>query len=192
MANADNPRGLRPVQTVSGQCYTGATRMYYVPDTDATAIYMGGLVKLAGDADAQGVPAVTGNVASGDTVLGVVVSVGMPIRDSKTFHEASTEGYVMVADDPDLLFEIQDDGAVASTSAEVGNVANLAGILLGNATTGRSEMEVDSATWTDAGAGTEDVVLMGLVQDERNEFGVNANWLVRLNNHAFANGFVGA
>lgn len=192
MANADNPRGLRPVRYLSGACYTGAVNRYYIPASDTTDTFPGGLVKLAGDADSKGIASVTGDVATGDAMLGVVVAVEMVTRDSTTYRAASTERYVHVADDPNLLFEVQDDGAAAPTSANVGNVADLAGFTLGNTVTGRSEMEVSAASLTDAGDGTEDVVLIGLTQDEGNEFSENANWLVRLNNHALVNGSTGA
>ncbi|MEM7283308.1 MAG: hypothetical protein AAF438_16955 [Pseudomonadota bacterium] len=190
MANSDAPRGLMPARYVSGGYYDGAVNKYFVPASDGNAIYKGGLVKFAGDADADGIPTVTGNVATGDAVVGVVVAVEPVDRSSTIYREASTDRYVMVADSPDILFECQEDGAM--TSAEVGNVADLTGFTAGNATTGLSSMEISSATATAAGDGTEDVLIVRLAQREDNEIGTNANWLVRLNNHAFVDGNTGA
>lgn len=193
MANADAPMGLRPMRYLSGAVYTGAANKYYVPASDSTAIYLGGLVKLAGSADADGVASITGNVATGDAVVGVVVGVEPETADSTTYRAASTERYVFVADDPNLVFEVQEDSVGgAGAAANVGNVADLTGLTSGSTSTGLSAIEVDTSTATGSGDGTEDVLLVGLAQREDNEFGANANWLVRLNNHAFIDGNTGA
>jgi hypothetical protein len=199
MANTDNATGLRPVKYLGGAAYTGATRRFYVPASDSTAIYVGGLVKPGGSADADGVMAVTGDVSTGDAVLGVVVAVdavggaaGVG-RDAPTYRVADTERYVFVADDPNLLFEVQDDsvgGALAA--ANVGNSADLTGFTSGSTGTGKSSIEIDSSTATASGDGTEDVVIVGLVQRVDNEIAANAKWLVRLNNHFYVDAQAGA
>lgn len=192
MANSDTPRGLRPVRYLSGAPYNGAANKYYVPATDATAIYIGGLVKLAGSADANGVADVTGNVATGNPVMGVVVGVVPVTADSLIYRAASTERYVMVADDPNLLFEVQEDsdaGALAATN--VGNTADLIAFTSGSTTTGLSSIEIDSSTATAAGDGTEDVFIVGYAQRPDNEIGTNAKLLVRLNNHQAVDGYAG-
>lgn len=193
MANADAARGLSPVAYLGGACYTGGANRYYVPSSDSTAIYVGGLVKLAGSADSDGVPSVTGNVSTGDAVVGVVTSVEAVTADSDIYRAASTERYVYVADDPNLLFEVQEDstgGALAAT--DVGSVADLTGFTSGSTSTGLSSIEIDSSTATASGDGSEDVVIVRMARKPDNEIGDNANWLVRLNNHAFVDGNTGA
>lgn len=194
MANADAPRGLKPLRYLSGAPYNGACNKYYVPSSDSTAIYVGGLVKPAGSADADGVMSVTGNVATGNPVLGVVVAVVPVTADSTIYRAASTERYVFVADDPNLVFEVQEDsvgGALAATA--VGNAADLTGFTSGSTTTGLSAIEIDSSTATASGDGTEDVLVVGLSPSPaENTIGTNANWLVRLNNHFFVDGVAGA
>lgn len=193
MANSDAPMGLKPVRYLSGAVYTGAANTYSIPDTDATAVYLGGLVKLAGSANADGVATVTGNVATGDAVVGVVVGVAPVTADSTIYREASTDRKVMVADDPNLLFEVQEDsdgGALAAT--DVGSVADLTAFTGGSTTTGLSSIEIDSGTATASGDGTQDVLIWGLAQRQDNAIGNQANWLVRLNNHAFIDGNTGA
>jgi hypothetical protein len=193
MANADAPRGLSPVRYLGGAAYTGATSLYFVPAGDSTALFVGGLVKLAGSADADGVPTVTGNVTTGDAVVGVVTSVVPVTRDSTIYREASVARYVNVADDPNLLFEVQEDSTGAALAATaVGNVADLATITAGSTVTGFSTMEIDSSTATASGDGTQDVLIHSLARAEDNAIGTNANWLVRLNNHAFVDGNTGA
>lgn len=200
MANADTPRGLRPVRYISGAPYNGAVNRYYVPASDSTAIYIGGLVKPGGSADANGVMGVTGNVATGNAVVGVVVSVdplngaGANGHKSSIYRAASTERYVLVADDPNLLFEVQEDaGGAALAITAVGNSADLTGFTSGSTVTGFSAIEVDSSTATASGDGTEDVVIMGFSQKQGNEVGVaNAKVLVRLNNHFMVDAQAGA
>jgi hypothetical protein len=200
MANTDTPRGFKPVRYVSGQPYTGAANLYYLPASDGTAAYIGGLVKPGGSADAEGRMSVTGNVSTGNPVLGVIVGfdpllgAGADGRDSTTYRVASTERYVYVADDPNLLHEIQEDGeggALAATN--VGMSADLTGFTAGSTTTGLSSLEIDSSTATAAGDGTEDVLIIGFVPRADNEVG--SQWgkmLVRLNNHFFVDGAAGA
>ncbi|WP_386681842.1 hypothetical protein [Loktanella sp. R86503] len=195
MANGNAPRGLAPVRYLSGAPYNGAVNKYYVAAGDSTAIYPGGLVKFAGSADSTGIASVTGNVATGDAVVGVMIS---PAIDNVgptdlTYRPGSTAGYILVCDDPDVLFEIQEDsvgGALAATA--VGNVADLTGFTAGSTFTGSSSMQLDSSTATATGDGTQDVLIVGAVQRPDNEIGANAKWHVRLNNHAFVDGNTGA
>lgn len=197
MANNDTPRGLKPVRYQGGAAYTGAATRYYIPATDTTASYIGGLVKMAGSADSRGVASVTGNITTGDVVVGVVVGfdpsngAGADGRDSTIYRAASTERYVYVADDPNLLFSVQDDAGATLTAANVGNLADLTGLTSGSTTTGLSSIEI-SATTATTGAGDEDVLIVGLVDSPENSIGDNAEWLVRLNNHFMIDNSPGA
>lgn|SRR5574341_1029723 len=192
MANSDAARGLSPVRYLSGAPYNGACNRYYIPSTDSTAVYVGGLVKPAGSADADGIMTVTGNVSTGNQVVGVVVAVEPIHRDSTLYREASVSRYVYVADDPNLLFEVQDDGVSALAATNVGMTADLASFTSGSTTTGQSAIEISTATVTASGDGTEDVLMVGLALRPDNAFGVNAKWLVRLNNHFYIDGVAGA
>jgi hypothetical protein len=191
MANVDAPNGLWPRRYLNGAAWEGRASTYYIPSSDSDGNYgLGDLVKLAGSADANGVASVTGNVASGDTVIGVIVGVVPVTADSLIYRADDTERYVIVADDPQLLFSVQEDsvaGALAAT--DVGSTCELIGFKTPNTTTGYSIVEVDSSeTGTDA---ADDVLLYGLDRYPGNAFGTNARWLVRLNNHAFANDTAG-
>lgn len=190
MANSDNPRGLTVARQGGATAQTGAVNKYYIPASDGTAAYIGGLVKLAGSADADGVPSVTANVSAADAVVGVITAFEFVTRDSTTYREASTERYALVADDPLQVFEVQEDsvgGALAATN--VGQNANLTGFTSGQTSTGRSSIEIDSSTA--ATTATLDVQILRLVQRDDNEIGTNAKWLVRLNNHQFVDGTTG-
>ena len=190
MANNDNAFWLRLARSGGSAAHTGGVNRYYVPATDATAIYIGGLVKLAGSADADGVPSVTGNVAAGNAVVGVCVGVEPVTAESTIYRVASTERYVLVADDPNEVFEIQEDSVGAAlAAADVGLNATLIGFTAGSTASGRSTIEIDSST--KATTATLDVSIHRLVQRPDNAIGDNAKWLVRLNNHQFVDGTTG-
>lgn len=177
MANTDAPFGLRPVKHLDGSPYNGMANRYYVPSSDSTAIFLGDAVKSAGSADADGVPSVA-QAAAGDTLLGVVVGIEPQTDESLNYRVASTERYVYVADSPDLVFEIQEDGAVAVTA--VGNNADIVVAAGSTAGGGRSNMELDSST---AGTATAQLRILGHVQRADNEVGTNSNLLVMINEH---------
>ena len=185
MANADNAKGLTPVAYASGAPYNGAVNTYYVPATDTTAIYIGDMVKLAGSADTDGVPSVT-KASSTNVVVGVVTGVRPVTRSSKIYREASTERYVEVADDPNLVFEIQNSGTIAA--ADFGLNANFTGTS-GSTVTGLSTMELDTSS--KATTATLDFQILRLAPRTDNEVGLNADVLVRLNNHQFVDGTTG-
>lgn len=193
MANADTPMGLVPIGSLNGASFSGRVSKYYIPSTDTTsAYYIGGLVKPAGSADADGIMSVTGNVSTGDAVLGPIVAVDSVTRESTIYRENSTERYVWVADDPDTLFMVQDDAASTPTAAIVGNAADLTGFTSGSTATGLSSTEISMASVTASGDGTEDVIIVGLVRKADNVIGDNAKWAVRLNNHFFTDASAGA
>lgn len=180
MANADIAFGLKPVNYLSGSPYNGAARMYYVPAADGTALYIGSPVKLGGTADSDGVASVT-IATAGDAILGPVIAVLSVTQESTIYREASTERYVFIADDPQLLFEIQEDstgGDLAATS--VGLNASWSGSG-GVTATGISSVELDSSTANTTN--TLDFSIVGLARRPDNEIGTNAVWLVRLNDH---------
>ena len=193
MANADAAFGLKPVRYLSGAPYNGAQNMYSVPASDNTAIYIGGLVKLTGGAGANGAMAeVTGNVSSGNAVVGVVVGFAPVTADSTVYRVASTARNIYVADDPDLLFAVQEDsdgGALAATA--VGATATLTGFTSGSTATGRSAIEIDSSGLSETSDTDDDVRIVSFLYQEDNAIGANARWLVRLNVHAYVNAGVG-
>jgi hypothetical protein len=191
MANVDTPFGFRPVSHRNGQPYNGAVRRYSVAAGNGTAIYIGDPVKLAGTSQTiDGVvyaDVVQGTAAA--TVVGVVVGVAADTRDSLTYRAASTQRILLVADDPDLLFEIQEvSGGTALTANDIGLNANFV-VGSGSTTTGLSGVELNNAT--EATTNTLDCQIIGLSPRADNEVGEHAKWLVRLNNHQYANQIAG-
>lgn len=188
MANSDAPFGLKPVRHKSGAPYSGASTRYYVATGDSNNIFIGDPVALSGTGDAFGVPGVVratagGGSSAGDGIVGVVVGFENLTSDnlSRTYRPASTAGYLLVADDPDLEFEIQEDSDAATLAVtDIGLNANFI-IGTGNTTTGVSAVELDSSSA--AVTATLDLRILGLVQRIDNEIGTNAVWRVAMNNH---------
>lgn len=191
MANANTKFGLRPVRTVSNRPYSGGTNVYAVPAGDGTALFLGDPVKLAGTGEIVNGNTYTDVVqaATGDVIVGVVVSVLPDTRDSLIHRAASTLRLVEVCDDPDMLFEIQEVGTgTALTANDLGLNANFV-VAAGSATTGQSGVELDNAT--EATTNTLDLKIVGLVNRQDNAIGLNAKWLVRINRHLYANQVAG-
>lgn len=184
MPNANAPTGLTPRRYRNGSPWMGAARTYYVPASDATAIFIGDPVIIAGGADTAGVPTATRATAgSAGRVTGVCVGLrpgGNGTMVPPRYRAASTAEYILVADDPDLLFEAQEDsvgGALAAANTHQ-NIDLIAGAG-GSTFTGQSSFMLDSST-----AAVTATLQMRLVELQRrvdNEFGDYAKWLVAIN-----------
>lgn len=178
MANTNAPSGFKPVRYASGACYAGAATRYHVPASDGTALYIGDPVIYAGSADANGVPTATKSSVGG-RVTGVVVGIEPAPNITTLYRPASTAAYVYVADDPNLIFEVQEDavgGALAA--ADVGLNADMI-LGAGTAATGMSGTQLDTST--KATTATLGWRILGFVQRPDNEIGANAKVLVRNN-----------
>jgi hypothetical protein len=180
MANTNNPEGLKPVRYKSGAPYNGACNIYYVPASDGTALYVGDPVIIAGDADAAGVPTCTRATAgSAGRITGVVVGVRNTPSLTTRYRAASTAQYVYVADDPNLLFEIQEDAVGGALAAvDVGLNADLISGS-GSTVTGLSGFQLDTST--KATTATLQLRIEGFVRREDNAIGANAKVLVGIN-----------
>lgn len=191
MANADTPFGLKPVRHRNGAPYNGAFRIYSVPSSDSTAIYIGDLVTEVGTSQTiDGVIyADVARSATGDVFQGVVVGVLPVTQDSLKYRAASTQRLLAVVDDPDMLFEIQEvSGGTALTANDIGLNANVV-VAAGSTVTGLSGTELNNGT--EATTNTLDVKIVGFVNRADNEIGEHAKWLIALNRHRFANQVAG-
>jgi hypothetical protein len=199
MANVDRPGGLKPVEYLSGAKWTGAGHVYCIPSTDASLAYaIGDPVVWAGSSDGRGVPTITlATAGAGSTVLGAIVSIGaldygstfgVPQESPMVIPVVKTHNYyVLVADDPDIIFEIQEvSGGTALTATEVGLNADLV--------SGTNNGYVSGWEVNNAGEGvgaTVQLRLLGLVQRSDNAFGEHAKWRVLINYHSLRAGNVG-
>ena len=158
MSTVSRINGFRPVKTSIGP-YNGQANVYFVPASDGTVIMVGDAVKLAGDARAAtGAPTVT-RCAATDPAIGIVVGIlftgvgditNVPaVTDLNTpvYRRASTDRYLLVADDPSLIYEVQYAGtsvAAATITANVGQNGQFT-TTAGSTTSGSSGMQLDSA-----------------------------------------------
>jgi len=180
MANVDRPRGFHPVKHLDGSPWNGQTNTYYIFATYGTALFVGDVVKLAGSADANGVPSIEA-AGTTDVPVGIIVRI-KPNPDSlnQIHNTLSTEAYAEVCDAPDVVMEAQIDGAIAVTDIGM-NCPHNGGS--GDTTTGLSGMELDYSNL--ATTSTDMFQVIGLVPSEDNAIGDNANCLCRFNVHQY-------
>lgn len=191
MANQDTPFGLRPIRYLSGAPYNAAVNHYSTAAGDSTAIFIGDPVTLSGTSQT-----INGQVyldvdqaATGNIIVGVVVGVLPVTRDSTLYRAASTQRILLVADDPNLLFEIQEvSGGTALTANDAGLNADFV-VGSGSTANGMSGVELNNAT--EAATATLDLLIVGFSNRVDNEIGEHAKWLVRINRHQYANQVIG-
>lgn len=191
MANASIARGLIPVRHRNGAPYNGASNPYYVPASYGTALYVGDpVITVTASSDSQGIQAVNlATAAGGNYISGVIVGMGWEgdpaiavTRDMPPYHLASTAGYVLVADDPDLLFEIQSNAAITSP---VGRNADLASAT-GSIYTGYSGWQLSGSSLATTST-LQLRVIKPVIRQDNDSTLTNSKWLVAINLHASRN-----
>lgn len=193
MANANAPRGLVPVRGVNSQYVTGGLRQYAHDSGDATAIYVGDPIKRTGaNSTINGVscPNVI-RAVSGDIIDGVVVGIIPVTRESLPYGAASTTYALLVDDDPNSMFEIQDvSGGTQLTANDVGLNVNFTGTG-GNNGNGWSNVVLDNTT--EATTNTLDLKIVDVVNRADNTLDDTGplKFLVRINRHRNANQIAG-
>lgn len=191
MANTDARFGLKPTRYRSGVAYNGSYREYFVPSTDSTALFIGDPVIKTGTSNTTVVEGravgtlsevTKATAGAGNSITGVVVGVAPVTDESTTYREASTARVLLVADNPDLVFEIQGDSATAAAATDVGNNADLVFTHGGSTVTGLSGVELDVSTV--ATGATLQTKIIGFSKDIENDAtAVNAKYEVIINTH---------
>lgn len=206
MANTSRINGFRPVKHITGAPYNGQANMYAVSSSNGTAIFVGDLVKLAADGNAAGlqyvVPATAGVAGTGAAAVGVVVGIvpnkldpvsgglttGSMALDTPLYLAASTAGYVLVADSPDLIFEVEATNGGSSYTFAIGDIGNNFNVYAGSGST-TTGMSAHSADGGDKGTtATLPLRVLGLVKRVDNAAGAAAKILVKINNHQLNSG----
>ena len=153
MSNVASPFGFRAVNAFHSGAAQPKPRRYFIPATDATTLFLGDIVKLAGGFDPiKGVPTVTAitNVTS-DIPVGIVVGIDqvagvLPTSESLSlnYRPASVALYVEVLDDPDVILEARVlTTAISTTVTQNFKPALGAG---GSTISGISSMSLDGST----------------------------------------------
>lgn len=202
MANANTPRGLSPVGTITGAAYNEQGRLYAIANDGSNTYAIGDVVKVAGSSDANGVPYVT-KAATTDTPVGVIVGIrvsdpGVSLVGTtlalNTIYLPLNSGtrYVYVVDDPAVIFQVTGD----ATGVAAADVFKNAGMTITANQTSLSQSSPLSSTVLNAssflaigssGSLALPLQIIGLVQAVNNAPGAYAQALVKWNKHQFLN-----
>jgi len=201
MANVDSRFGLRPVRYRGGAPYNGAFRAYYIPSSYGTALYIGDPVVKTGTSNTAAVTFPGGfydigtcpeinkaTAGDGNRVTGVIVGFApLPSDLGKQYNPASTERIAYVCDNPDVVFEIQADGAIPAASV------GLNGVFIythaGSTATGLSGVELDTTSDAPAADASNQMLILGAVNRPDNDTTLtHAKVEVMLINHTEAHG----
>lgn len=193
MANVSRVNGLHPFRYLNGAQYNGAMNLYFIPSGNASNVFVGDPVKAdtTGDTAAAGGKA-TGiqsvvPAAAGDAILGVVMGFAVDPTNLNTpqFRAASTGRYVLVCDDPNVLYEVQTSNGTLAID-QVGLNASIAAAA-GSTATGSSGVTLDVATA--ATTATLALKIMSFSQKVDNDnTSANAKVVVKINNDQFGAG----
>jgi hypothetical protein len=200
MANDDTSAalgGLRPLT----QPYGNVRKNWYRLTTSAVAVFIGQPMDL--DGNGQCTPAAV-RTNAGAEILGPALAfskdisgkAGLPdamaLITAAGYLPANTNAYVLIADDPNQTFIIQE--VSTTTQLDTTNIGNITGFTYGGASntsgstvTGASYAQLDPGyANTDASSGT--LVILGLADNMNsdgtyNALGQYAKWRVRIANH---------
>jgi hypothetical protein len=197
MANVIAPQGFQPVRSVS--VYTGQTNIYYIPAADTSEYSIGDAVKTVANGDPNGIPAIQKSTgAAAEYQRGVIVGVlpvqavgtpsliGIPLTlEVINIPATKTQAYyVEVNDDPNQLYEIQDDGNVSLSNIDCNKNATFTPVNPAFPLA-ISQTVLNSGT-VNANA-TFPLKMMGLSQRVApaagNSYGAYAKWIVKFNLH---------
>lgn len=198
MANANRATGLSPVKHLLTGEYNGQANIYYIAAADTNGYAIGDPVASSGDGDSNGVPGITvATAGTGNAIRGVILGLGTseggifnPNNLNSTVRPATAQAtgwYALVADDPNIIFEVQEVGTgTALTSAAIGLNANLSSAANNGFVSGWQLNNAGTAV-----TNTLQVRLLGLSRRADNAFGYYAKWLVKINNHELSAGTAG-
>ena len=170
MATTAAPYGLKPVKRADGMAYAGATSQYLIdPAGEATNLFNGQVVHIGADgyialSTATGADGTTNALPTGTTLtgsLGVFVGCeyvndqGQPTfaqyYPSGTSNGGAIRAYVV--DDPNVLFQVQADGAMDQSDIGANTFfAAAQSTSTGRTATGNSTSAVDATTKTTTAA----------------------------------------
>lgn len=205
MANVSKISGLSPVCYLNGSPWNGQAREYYIAASNTTAFAVGDPVDLSGGGDTNGVPgivlATAGNNSGANRIVGAVVGAGGGVYGAGLYNPANSPNtivvpatktaayYALVADDPNILFAVQEGGTgTALAATEIGLNIDLA--------SGTNNGYVSGWVLDNAVTNTSANYQMKLMQLQplpggTNVFGTYAKWLCKINLHRYAAGVAG-
>jgi len=152
MATTATPYGLRPINLIGGQVFSGSTRQLKIASAYAANIFFGDVVAIGTDGtivkvtnvgtDADAFPAGTVGVFLGCTYTDPTLKYKLNAQYWPTGTVAS-DAMAYICDDPDALFQVQADDAVTQTMLGSNFAVNQTA---GSTTTGDSKISLDVAS----------------------------------------------
>jgi len=187
MANSDIPSGFKPVKHLLGVPWSGKANVYYIPSTDAVAMFVGDAVKSAGSADVTGKYPTVAQAAATDLIRGVIIGFGTdpsclinPDNLVMNHRAASTAMYCLVVDDPFVIFEVQEDSVGNDIGVAMVGLSTDIAVGAGNTVTGKSAMELDSS---DTATALGQCKILRIVDRVDNAIGTHCKWEVLFVEH---------
>lgn len=171
MANTNSPFGLRRIS--GSNLSVNGLQTFYVPASDATALFQGDPLVVTVGADPTGQNATVTRATAGSSSLtaGALESIVVYAPTTYQYRPASVEMRVQFCTDPEMEYEIQADGVIAVS--DIGKLADFNYGSSGSTSTGLSGATLDSAS---IGTGTQ-LRILGLAYGS--EFGLYARVIVQ-------------
>lgn len=180
MANLNKPSGFTPINLLPDRVHR------YYKDTSAGIIAVGDpVIRGTNSSDPAGYPEIV-RATTGGAITGVVIAVE-PVRSNLNqfnYLAAADVGYVLVADYPFQEFIVQDNGgATGIIVTNVGQHVNSVTALNADSVIGRSKYQLD----TEAISTGNTWRIERLYDQEGNDVGAYATWVVKANLHTEVN-----
>jgi hypothetical protein len=181
------PYGLKPINLIGGQVFSGATRLMEIASGYATDIFYGDLVKRVSDGTIE-------KDAGTTTATPVGVFLGVSFTNASTgqiqqqqYYPASTaiksgtKIFAVVADDPDTLFQVAVvSGTTVITGVGISAIGNNATLVqnAGSTITGDSKVALLDSTAT---TNTLPIRIIDVVRDTATAADVFPEVIVKIN-----------
>lgn len=209
MANANKLNGLTPVGYLNGADWDSRGRVYAIPAANTNPLFVGDPVTLIAGADATYYLPCVDRGAAGATCVGVIMAIGKNPRGMGPWVDPTqlnnilyrpagaqtAQYYALVADDPNTIFEAQEQAAGGAgtnfTQTSANKNANFSVALdPPGLPPYYSQVFVDNGTAA-AVTSTYNLKLLGLKQSIDNAPGAWQKWWCLINNHYYRTGVVG-
>jgi hypothetical protein len=181
------PYGLKPINLIGGQVFSGATRQMEIASGYATSIFYGDLVKRVSDGTIEKDTGTTTATPCG-VFLGVSftnASTGQIQQQqyypASTSIKSGTKIFAVVADDPDTLFQVAVvSGTTVITGVGISAIGNNATLVqnAGSTTTGDSNVALLDSTAT---TNTLPIRIIDVVRDTATAADVFPEVIVKIN-----------
>ena len=182
MANIDAPFGFVPVRMQGGAPFSGGQSEYTIASTYGTNIFTG---DLAIQVAAGGVEV---SAAASENNIGIFNGCFYTDTNGKPQYAkywpastTSTDAVAFIIDDPNVIFEAQEDGSALALADRGTNTELVA--TAGSTTTGRSGHEIDSDETGSAATAQFRVVQVSKDPSNNTVASANCNWYVKILEH---------